>query len=240
MTEVLEFEPRGRGWGEVQDFARDEDAQRSEFAGRFSPLLGMVERPVGGAAETIRSIRAALMSAGFGRGGLALVAPRGGQGTTVLAANLALAFAQLEVKTLLVDANLRRPGLGALFGVAGPRAGLAECLARREAEPPLVRGLAPHLALLPAGAPPSNPQDLIASVTFAGLTARWAEAFDLVIYDSPPALESADAALIAARAGAAMITARLDSARYDEVRRVGDDLRGNGCVIAGVVGAGFA
>ncbi|MBB4196622.1 hypothetical protein CCR94_20465 [Rhodoblastus sphagnicola] len=59
--------------------------------------------------------------------------------------------------------SLRRPGLAVLFCLSGWREGLAECLARRETAAPLVREIAPHLALLPAGAPPPNPHDLIAS-----------------------------------------------------------------------------
>jgi receptor protein-tyrosine kinase len=167
-----------------------------------------------------------------------VVGARAGQGASVLAANLALAFAQMEMRTLLVDSNLRRPGLARLFGLAPSREGLAEAISRRE-DPIVVREVAPNLTLAPAGAPPSNPQELIASAMFARLAERWAEEFDLVIYDSPAALACADAALIAARAGSALIAARLDAERFEDVRRVSADLRAHGCALAGVVAADF-
>jgi capsular exopolysaccharide synthesis family protein len=237
LTDVLNFEP---GLADGLAF----DRARTRGSARASPLLGMLDRAgarSGAAAESIRSIRAGLMAAGFAHGGaFALVAPRAGQGASVLAANLAMAFAQLELSTLLVDANLRRPGLCALFGLPARREGLAECLTRRDAQAPIAREVAPNLAVLPAGAAPPNPQELIASKLFAGMATSWAREFDLVIYDAPGALDCADACLIAARAGSAVIAARLDAARFDEVRQVGAALRAHGCSIAGVVGASFA
>jgi len=240
MTEVLEFAPGARARSGLRRAAA-EARQTGADDGRLSPLLGVACAPTGGAAESIRSIRASLMAAGFARGGsFALVAARIGQGASVLAANLALAFAQLEMKTLLVDANLRRPGLSGLFGLTTRRTGLADSLARGEGDAPIVAEVAPYLALAPAGAPPSNPQELVASKTFARLAAKWARDFDLVIYDAPAALESADAALIAGRAGSAVIAAPLDVARFDDVRRVSARLRAHGCAISGVVAARWA
>jgi receptor protein-tyrosine kinase len=240
MTEVLGFAPRaGRRFVPFIDAEAETRRESADETPRLSPLLSLVHAPTGAAAESIRAIRTALMAASFARGGgFALVAARAGQGASVLAANLALAFAQVEIRTLLVDANLRRPGLSALFGLSARREGLAECLARREEDAALAREVAPNLAVVPAGAPPPNPVDLIASKFFEGLAARWAREFDLVIYDAPAALACAETALIAARAGAAVIAARLHAARFDDVRRVSADLRAHGCAITGVVGAG--
>jgi len=238
MTEIVEFRPRAQRsafWSPAADARR---APRED--GLLSPLLAVARAPTGAAAESIRTIRAALMGAGFAHGGsIALVAARIGQGASVLAANLALAFAQLGMRTLLVDANLRRPRLSSLFGLAR-REGLAESLARGAIDAPLCREVEPNLTLALAGAAPPNPQDLIASSVFARLAAKWAGDFELVIYDAPAGLESADAALIAARAGSALIAARLDATRFDDVRRVSANLRAHGCAIAGVVGARWA
>ncbi len=240
MTEVLDLGPRARARSGIRKASVDARRVRAED-NRLSPLLGVARAPAGEAAESIRSIRASLMAAGFARGGsFALVAARNGQGASVLAGNLALAFAQLELKTLLVDANLRRPGLAHLFGLPTRPGGLAESLTRGQGDAPIVREVAPHLAIAPAGAAPSNPQDLVASKMFARLAAKWARDFDLVIYDAPAALDSADAAVIAARAGSAVIAARLDEARFDDVRRVSAGLRAHGCAIAGVVGVRWA
>ena len=241
MTEVLELGPRARGRSGFRKAPVEARRLCAADGSRLSPLLGVARAPTGEAAESIRSIRASLMAAGFARGGsFALVAARVGQGASVLVGNLALAFAQLEMRTLLVDANLRRPGLANLFGLPVRREGLADSLTRGEEDAPIIRDVAPHLALAPAGAAPANPQNLVASKMFARLATKWAKDFDLVIYDAPAALESADAALIAARAGSAVIAAHLDDARFDDVRRVSSGLRAHGCAIAGVVGARWA
>jgi capsular exopolysaccharide synthesis family protein len=248
VSDVLHFAPDRLPSGS-RPFGLDSKGEARPAAvesARLARELVMARAPFSAAAESIRTIRTALIGAAFSRGvrAFACVSPRAGQGASLLAANLAFAFAQMEVKTLLVDANLRHRGLsrkhekalGDLFGLPERRDGLGEALARRaDDEPPLAREVAPNLAVLPAGALQPNPQELIASAGFARLAARWAEQFELVIYDAPPAMDYGDACLIAARAGSALIAARRDHARFAEVRQVSAALRSHGANISGVV-----
>ena len=126
--------------------------------------------------------------------------PEPGDGKTTVLANLAVAYAQADKKTLLIDADLRRPGLTNLMNLRG-MTGLSELLrsdgdiaqlAAAHIQPSGMKGL----DILPCGPRPSNPGELLGSPRFSQLLA-WAEtAYDQILVDSPPAMATSDAALI--------------------------------------------
>jgi protein-tyrosine kinase len=64
------------------------------------------------------------------------------------------------------------------------------------------------LSVLPAGAMPPNPQELLSREAFSAMLTKYSESYDVIIIDTPPAEKSADAQTIAARAGAALLVAR--------------------------------
>jgi protein-tyrosine kinase len=177
----------------------------------LSPLLAVAHRPFGAQAEAVRALRGelTLRSLGDRRKMLAIAALRHGGGASVTAANLALSFAQLGERTLLVDANLRRPALHELFGVRRS-VGLADFLAGRGE---LKQALSPiagfdALKVLYAGPVPPNPTELLSSVLFGFLCETASASFDVVIIDASPVLEYPDAQIVAARAGAVLLSAR--------------------------------
>src|SRR5580700_2424004 len=100
-----------------------ENRPRPTFA--FSPSLVVASDPSGGPAEAIRALRTHLMAQHFqeGRRALAICAASRSVGCSFTAANLALALAQIGVKTLLIDADLRTPTLDVLFRGTGPHTG---------------------------------------------------------------------------------------------------------------------
>jgi receptor protein-tyrosine kinase len=177
----------------------------------LSPLLVAAREPFGASAEVIRVLRGHLMLTWFNerRRALAITAPRHSHGTSVIAANLAIAFAQLGERTLLIDANLRRPSLHSLFGIRAAE-GLSYLLTGRYEFKPLLRAVEPFktLAVLCAGIPPPNPHELLSSLSFSWLMETAAAAFDVIIVDAPPLLEYPDAQVIAARAGGALMVTR--------------------------------
>jgi receptor protein-tyrosine kinase len=178
---------------------------------RFSRELVAGYRPLSAEAEAYRSVRSALASRALsqGKNAFAVIGAHSRIGVTNFAANLALSFAQLAVSTLLVDANLRRPKLGRLFGVDPKTEGLVEALTLGAADfPPIIFDIVPGLSLLVAGATAPNPQELLTSQEFLTLSQDTRGKFGVVIYDTPPPLESADAYVVASRAGAAILVAR--------------------------------
>jgi|YelNatPaOPRAMG01_1025707.scaffolds.fasta_scaffold00006_162 capsular exopolysaccharide synthesis family protein len=117
------------------------------------------------------------------------------EGKTLTTANLATAMAKAEGDVLLIDADLRRPTLHQLLNV--PREpGLSNYLVGDLDEPPLVATLVPHLFLLPSGAIPPNPSELLGSERMQQLLNLVQERFVRTILDSPPLISVTDAAIL--------------------------------------------
>jgi len=179
-------------------------------------------RPFSATAEALRELRSQLQLRWFDdqRRPLAIVSPRRRSGCSRLAANLAIVFSQLGERTLLVDANFRRPSQQALFGVQ-QGLGLSDFLAGRCHLGDALTTIPPfeHLKLLCMGTQPPNPQELLGQGTFQYLLEIAPANFDVVIIDTPPILEFADAQIIAAAAGVCLLTARRHLTRLADVER---------------------
>lgn len=167
---------------------------------------------------------------------LAIVSAEPKEGRSFVAANLAVAFSQLGQKTLLIDADMRKPTQHLLFGTDNG-SGLSSVLSDRAEAPEVstaIPGL-PGLWLLPAGVIPPNPLELLARPRFPRLLQELTREFDIILLDSPPAAEHVDAQTIAVRAGAAIIVARKNFTRIWRVRGVSDKVAHASTVIIGTV-----
>src|SRR5271166_1392192 len=205
---------------------------------RFSGELVVGFQPFSARAEAFRSVRSALATGPLsqGKNAFAVIGARSGVGTTYFAANLALSFAQMAVPTLLVDANLRKPRLGALFGVDSKAEGLVEALTHGDANSaPVAIDIVPGLSLLVAGATAPHPQELLSSKEFLNLSQNAQRNYGVVIYDTPSALENADAYVVASRVGAAILVARRHRSKVKDIQTVSHALEGFQCEIAGTV-----
>lgn len=187
----------------------------------LSPEVVTAYQPYSKRAEELRTLRSDLMLRWFGRSNrvLAVIEPRSGNGCSSLAANLAVTFAQLGERTLLIDANLRAPLQHLIFGIE-PRYGLVDCIKGEDLEKALAKvpGIG-CLSVLCAGEPPPNPQELLGRVSFGYLMETAPVKYDVVIVDTPPIRECADAQLIASRARGAILAIKRHSARLDDVLR---------------------
>jgi protein-tyrosine kinase len=210
--------------------------QRGESG--LSPMLVSAYQPFGAGAESFRMLRSQLMLRWFdqGRKTLAVGGPRKGTGSSTLAANLAVAFAQLGERTLLLDANFRRPAQHALFGITSA-AGLTDVLLGRCNVEKAVVSIAQlnGLAVLCAGSLPPNPHELLSSRALQYLLDLAREIFDVVIIDSPPVLEYADGQMIAARAGGFLLVTRRHKSRMAEVDAAQQRLAPSNAIIVGAV-----
>jgi protein-tyrosine kinase len=177
-------------------------------------------------AETLRALRSQLMLRWFGaaeeNNALAIISAERKEGRSFVAANLAVVFSQLGERTLLIDADLRNPSQHALFGLEN-RSGLSSMLAGRSGVEGIQRipGL-PNLSVLPAGPVPPNPVELLSRPPFAKLLQQFGLQVDVVLLDTPASGETADAQIIAVRAGAALIVARRNAARTWRVQGVSE------------------
>jgi receptor protein-tyrosine kinase len=150
---------------------------------------------------------------------LAIISAERGEGRSFVVANLAVSFAQLGQRTLLIDADMRNPSQHALFGLEN-RSGLSAILSGRSKHPAELRRIAglTDLSVLTAGVQPPNPLELLARPPLPQFLRELVEEFDVVLLDTPCASESADAQTVAVRAGAAIVVVRKNASRLWEVR----------------------
>lgn len=162
--------------------------------------LQIYVEPDAAESEAFRTLRTALSLAEHESRQIVVTSTEPGDGKTTVMANLAVCYAQSAKRTLLIDADLRRPGLTTLLGMRGVD-GLSSVIRGAQDVIELAgmhiraSGIA-GLDVLPAGPRPTNPAELLASVRFSELLA-WAETvYDQILIDSPPVLAASDAALI--------------------------------------------
>jgi protein-tyrosine kinase len=207
-------------------------------APELNPLLFTANQPFGAHAEALRTLRSRLMLTWFNdrRKTIAVTASRAGEGASILAANLAIVFAQLGERTLLVDANFRRPRQHDLFGL-NSGAGLSKLLTWRcDAKDVLVPVLPfQNLSILSTGALPPNPQELLSGVGFSYLMETAPASFDIVIFDTPPILEFSDAQIVAARSGGCLLATRRHQTRLSDLERVKELLELSTTALVGAV-----
>ena len=190
--------------------------------------------------EELRALRTQLLIRWFrpeaGRQVLAVVSPGSGEGRSYMAANLAVVFSQIGVRTLLIDADLRKPRQHRIFNVSD-RKGLAAVLAGRanniEAAVP-VPGFS-KLSLLPAGALPPNPQELLSRSTLTTLLKQLQSEFDVVLIDTPASGLYSDAKSVTFRAGSAVVLARRNHTRVADTTNLLKELTDTGTHIVGTV-----
>ena len=193
---------------------------------RVSTTLKAAYEPAHAQVEALRALRSELMLHWFNEdaahNALAIVSEARGDGRSYIAANLAVVLSQLGGRTLVIDADLRNPTQHALFGLEN-RVGLSALLSGRAGAEAVQRvpGLG-SLSVLPSGAAPPNPQELLARPAFGVLLERLAEHVDFILIDTPPAAESADAQTVAARARGALFVARKNQSRLWRLQAISE------------------
>ncbi len=205
--------------------------------GGYSQALVAAYAPFSPQVESLRALRSQLMLRWFtaGNKALAMVGANAGDGASYLAANLAVVFSQLGERTLLIDANLRSPGVSGLFNLGG-RMGLSDVLADRADLTSVVRIPAfVDLSVLPAGTTPPNPAELLSRGGLVDMLATLGESYDVILLDTPPASESADFQTVAARAKGAVVTVRKNHTRLNDVAGVKAMLGAAGAEVVGAV-----
>ncbi|HEY3731730.1 MAG TPA: CpsD/CapB family tyrosine-protein kinase [Steroidobacteraceae bacterium] len=170
--------------------------------------------------EKVRTLRTDLMllSDSAQRGNVfALVGPKRGEGRSQLAAELAIAFAQLGRRTLLVDADLRHPRQHVLF-TADNQWGLAQTLSL--GEPPFLHGIEglPELAVLTSGTMPPNPLELVSHRRFERLISELRRQYDFIVIDTPAVSLYADALQIATVAQRVVTVMRTETTSFKNMK----------------------
>jgi chain length determinant protein tyrosine kinase EpsG len=205
----------------------------------LSHQLVAAYKPFSPTVEKLRALRGQLMMRWFNAethyNALAIMSPGVGEGRSFIAANLAIVFSQLGERTLLIDADLRTPCQQELFKL-GNNMGLSGMLANRIGPDAITRvPPLPGLYVLPAGAVPPNPQELLGRPAFAELLQSLTRDFGIVIVDTPAANEYAESQVIAVGTSAALIVARKNHTPLTGMINLTGNLQRNGARMVGSV-----
>jgi receptor protein-tyrosine kinase len=188
-------------------------------------------------SEQIRTLRTELLllsNPGGSTNIFAVLSPGEGEGRSQLCAELAIAFAQIGRRTLLIDGDLRRPSQHHLFGATNDR-GLTQALANGSKPKTLgVEGL-PQLSLLTAGPPAPNPLELLSGGRVERLLANWRNDQEFILIDTPPIAQYADGLSLAAMAGSVLVASRSNVTRHADMKDMLRRLRSTHSQVLGAV-----
>lgn len=204
--------------------------------GRHAPALVALRNPTVAAGEAFRVLRNTVLFAAAGQAKtLAITSALAQEGKTRTAANLAAVMAMAGHRVILVDADLRRPGLHHLFQLPD-RPGLAEALVAGELEPAMIRQTeVPGLSLIASGSPMTNSSEWLGSPVFKRLVDQLAADADFVIFDTAPVNGIADATVVAGSVGMTLLVVEAGRTWRGAVDDALTALERAGGSIAGVV-----
>jgi capsular exopolysaccharide synthesis family protein len=216
----------------LQGIASNGHEKRIELVAQHLPKSQM--------SEAFRALRTSLLLSQPGRPPQVILVtsalPR--EGKTTAAANLAVTLAQLGDSTVLVDADLRKPGVGRLLNMGnGKYAGFSSYLAGVSSldlvtvpHPDI-----PNLAAIPTGPLPPNPADLLSSHKLADAIAELRTKFKFVVIDSPPIMAATDAVILSVQTDGVLLVVRSGETPKEAFTRTRDLLISVKCHILGVV-----
>ena len=178
-----------------------------------------LSNPQAPAAEAYRSLRTNLMFSNVDAPPKTLViaATTLNEADNTVAANLAVAMAQSERKTLLVDCDLRRPNLHNIWGLDNST-GLTTMIVE-DSDDAIRRTEVENLWVLTSGPKPPNPADLLESKRLAITLERLADAYEIVLFCAPPVIAVTDAALLASKLDGILLVMSAGRTRRDQARQ---------------------
>jgi capsular exopolysaccharide synthesis family protein len=191
----------------------------------FKRRLITYEDPKSPISESYRSLRTNISYASADQKikSILVSSPQPGEGKSTTVANLAIAFAQLRKRTLLIDADLRKPVQHNVFDLErGP--GLAEYLIGEVEEfsnivhPTKVE----NLYMVTAGGLPPNPSELLGSKRMGDLVERLEQEWDIILFDSPPIVAVTDSSMISAEIDALVMVVKAGQTDRSAVDRALD------------------
>lgn len=191
------------------------------------------------ASEAFRTLRTTLAFTEGDTNRLVVSSAEPGDGKTTVLANLAASYAVAGRKTLVIDADMRRPGMTKLFNLRGV-GGLSEVLRAQDdvgamcAERILNAGI-DGLDLLPCGPRPSDPSELLSGPRMADILA-WAETvYDFILIDGPPILAASDGALIGRLVDGLLLVVHPEKNHRRGVIRAVENIKSLGIQLVGTV-----
>lgn len=225
--------------GHIPLLQADPASQQKLKAGEITldPYLCMQFRPNSIGAEAYRAVRTALyFSTNSGSHRLIQVtSPDIGDGKSTLISNLGICIAQSGKRTIIIDADLRRPRIHKMFGLTAT-SGLASAISgqvtwRDAVQPTSIAGL----SILPCGPLPQNPSELLTSPRLLEVLTEIKADYDFVLVDTPPLLAVTDPCVVAPRVDCVLLILRLSKQSGPHAERAREILGSLGVKVLGVV-----
>ena len=206
----------------------------------LSPLT--LEDKKGTFTESIRTIRTSICLDSMDNPHKRIVVTSSipGEGKSTLSANLAHSLSQLE-SVIIIDADMRRPTVGKTFDIDSKQKGLADYLSSGTSSSPLkasdciVRKIGDsNLDVMPCGAMPENPLELLATARFSELLGELEQSYDRIVIDCAPTQAVSDALVVGKQADAVIFCVKSHDTSLNLVRRSLQRLRQVGAQVLGV------
>ncbi|EMI54323.1 GumC family protein [Rhodopirellula sallentina] len=193
------------------------------------------------AAEVFRVLRTGLLVAARKNGHqvIQVTSPLPGDGKSTTSVNLAMAFAQTGKRTLIVDADLRKPRVARLLHLSG-ESGFSEALQDLCDPTDVVQStVSDNLFAVSAGAIPANPSELLQSDRFSQLINVWRDKFDFIVVDTPPVLAVSDAAVVSEEMDNVLLAVRIIKNGRKSAIRACDILQRSGSEVGAIIVNGY-
>jgi len=189
-------------------------------------------------SESVRALRTHIMArhVSAGHRALAICSTTRGSGCTFVATNLAVALSQIGINTLLIDADLRKPGVARALGRQPVKADLQTALSTpANFSDCIERNVLPNLSVMFSAGGVRNAQELLANLRFERLMDFCLREFESTIVDTPPANIYSDARRISTVVGYSLIVARRNRTHLDDVKTLVEQLHGDHATVIGTV-----
>lgn len=232
----------------LNDFSQSKDlnilGSVGKIAGKkYSGKIIAYEKPDSPITEAYRLIRSRIQfrSADDPIKSLMVTSSMPDEGKSVTAANLAAVFAQANLRTIIVDADLRNPALHQIFSVenevglgdmlASPAIKLEDCLKNTSDD---------NLKILTSGKRLPDPSERLGSQRMAEILMELNQVADIIIFDSPPALAFADTVVLARQVDGVVVTVQAGKSKRDAVKQTLLDLQNAKAKVLGGIFTGSA
>jgi capsular exopolysaccharide synthesis family protein len=212
----------------------DNNSSQEDERNGFSEALVAVQDPAGAVSEAYRMLRTNLFYARVDTPPkvIVLTSPGGNEGKSTTVANLGVTLAQAGKNTLILDCDLRKPAQHKIFRTRGI-GGLVDVLVGEQDPQEVWHEPIPGLKLMPAGAPPPNPAEMLTSRRLAEFLGQMRGEFDYVLVDTPPVGYASESAALAANGDGVLLVLDSQHTRKGALRQA---LRRLGSVGANVLG----
>ncbi|WP_409341845.1 CpsD/CapB family tyrosine-protein kinase [Paenibacillus sp. MBLB4367] len=156
---------------------------------------------------------------------IAITSAQSGEGKTITAANLAIAYAMEEKNVLLIDGDLRKPSIHRLFACSN-RIGLSNVLVNQNTlEEAITQTHGTGVSILPSGPTPPNPAELLGSKRMTALMERVYSQFDIILVDTPSTLAVTDSQILAAKCDGVLLVFSSGKLKRDNAKKAIDRLK---------------